>query len=116
MPLTAPGDGCSGGVPALATTTSGVPALATTTFGAGSGLSPPLLPGQREFQAGKMAVHAAMVDRTDPEIGRVLGQLRVMKALDDTLVFSLSDNGASAEIMVRGDGHDPDAACGTGAT
>jgi arylsulfatase len=39
-----------------------------------------------------------------------------MKALDDTLVFFLSDNGASAEIMVRGDGHDPDAACGTGAT
>jgi arylsulfatase len=39
-----------------------------------------------------------------------------MKALDNTLVFFLSDNGASAEIMVRGDGHDPDAACGTGAT
>jgi arylsulfatase len=28
----------------------------------------------------------------------------------------LSDNGASAEIMVRGDGHDPHAECGTGAT
>ena len=31
------------------------------------------------------------------------------------MVF-LSDNGASAEIMVRGDGHDPHADCGTGAT
>ena len=39
-----------------------------------------------------------------------------MRALEDTLVLFLSDNGASAEIMVRGDGHDPDAACGTGAT
>ena len=31
---------------------------------------------QREFQANKMAVHAAMVDRMDREIGRVLAQLR----------------------------------------
>jgi arylsulfatase len=75
-----------------------------------------LSPAQRAFQADKMAVHAAMVDRMDREIGRVLDQLRAMKALDDTLVLFLSDNGASAEIMVRGDGHDPDAACGTGAT
>jgi arylsulfatase A-like enzyme len=71
---------------------------------------------QREFQANKMAIHAAMVDRMDREIGRVLAQVRAMGALDDTLVFFLSDNGASAEIMVRGDGHDPHAECGTGAT
>lgn len=71
---------------------------------------------QREFQANKMAIHAAMVDRMDREIGRVLAQLRAMDALDNTLVFFLSDNGASAEIMVRGDGHDPHAECGTGAT
>ena len=71
---------------------------------------------QREFQANKMAIHAAMVDRMDREIGRVLDQLRAMEALDNTLIFFLSDNGASAEIMVRGDGHDPNAECGTGAT
>jgi arylsulfatase len=75
-----------------------------------------LTAGQREFQAKKMAVHAAMVDRMDREIGRVLAQIRTMGAMDNTLVFFLSDNGASAEIMVRGDGHDPDAECGTGAT
>jgi arylsulfatase len=75
-----------------------------------------LTAGQRRFQAKKMAIHAAMVDRMDREIGRVLAQLRAMGALDNTLVFFLSDNGASAEIMVRGDGHDPDAECGTGAT
>lgn len=71
---------------------------------------------QQAFQAKKMAVHAAMVDRMDREIGRVLAQLRTMGAIDNTLIFFLSDNGASAEIMVRGDGHDPDAECGTGAT
>ena len=69
---------------------------------------------QRGFQAEKMAVHAARVDRMDREIGRVLAQLREMNAAENTLVFFLSDNGASAEMMVRGDGHD--AACGTGAT
>ena len=71
---------------------------------------------QRGFQAEKMAVHAAMVDRMDREIGRVLAQLRAMGAAENTLVIFLSDNGVSAEMMVCGDGHDPDAACGTGAT
>lgn len=71
---------------------------------------------QREFQANKMAVHAAMVDRMDREIGRVLQQIKAINALENTIVFFLSDNGASAEIMVRGDGHDPHAECGTGAT
>lgn len=71
---------------------------------------------QRKFQAAKMAVHAAMIDRMDREIGRILEQVKAMKATEDTLVMFLSDNGASAEMMVRGDGHDPEAACGTGAT
>jgi arylsulfatase len=68
---------------------------------------------QRRFQATKMAIHAAMIDRMDREIGRVLDQLRRMDALGDTVIFFLSDNGASAEIMVRGDGHDPAAAMGS---
>jgi arylsulfatase len=71
---------------------------------------------QREFQAAKMAIHAAMIDRMDREIGRILDQLRSMGALDDTIVFFLSDNGASAEIMVRDDGHDPSAPPGSAAT
>lgn len=68
---------------------------------------------QREFQATKMAIHAAMVDRMDQEIGRVIAQIKAMGALDNTLIFFLSDNGASAEIMVRGDGHDPKAEPGS---
>ena len=68
---------------------------------------------QREFQAAKMSIHAAMVDCMDREIGRVLGQLQAMDALDNTLIFFASDNGASAEIMIRGDGHDPAAKPGS---
>lgn len=71
---------------------------------------------QRAFQATKMAIHAAMVDRIDRETGRVLDQLRAMGAFDNTLILFLSDNGASAEMMVRDDGHDPAAALGSAAT
>jgi arylsulfatase A-like enzyme len=75
-----------------------------------------LTEAQQAFQAAKMAIHAAMVDRMDQEIGRVLDQLRAMHALGNTLVFFLSDNGASAEIMVRDDGHAPTADPGSAAS
>lgn len=68
---------------------------------------------QKRFQATKMAIHAAMVDRTDREIGRLLDRLENMNVFEDTLVMFLSDNGASAEIMIRGQGHDPDAPPGS---
>jgi arylsulfatase len=71
---------------------------------------------QQQFQAAKMAIHAAMVDRLDQELGKVLQQLRDMNAFDNTLIMFLSDNGASAEIMVRDDGHDPAAPPGSAAT
>ncbi len=71
---------------------------------------------QKQFQATKMAIHAAMVDRMDQEIGRIIEQLRVMGCYENTLVLFLSDNGASAEIMVRDDGHDPNALPGSAAT
>jgi arylsulfatase len=68
---------------------------------------------QRRFQATKMAIHAAMVDRMDQEIGRIIAQLKAMKAFDNTIIFFASDNGASAEIMVRDGGHDPAAPPGS---
>ena len=68
---------------------------------------------QQRFQATKMAIHAAMIDRMDQEIGRYLDQLRSMGAFENTLIFVASDNGASAEIMVRHGGHDPLAAPGS---
>ena len=47
-----------------------------------------------------------MVHRMDTEIGRVMEQLKKMGVFDNTVVFFLSDNGASAEQIIRGDGHD----------
>src|SRR5262249_16021182 len=71
---------------------------------------------QRTFQSAQMTLHGAMVDGMDREGGRVLDQLRAMGAFEDTLIVFLSDNGASAEIMVRDDGHDPSAPPGSAAS
>lgn len=71
---------------------------------------------QKDFQRTKMAIHAAMITRMDREIGRVLDQLRRMRAFEDTLILFLSDNGASAEIMIRADGHDRTAPPGSART
>ncbi len=60
---------------------------------------------EKKFQSTKMAIHAAMVHRMDIEIGRVIEQLKAMGCLDNTAIFFLSDNGASAEQMVRGSGN-----------
>jgi arylsulfatase len=71
---------------------------------------------QQRFQATKMAIHAAMVDRMDHEIGRYLQALQQAGQRENTLIFFASDNGASAEIMVRHGGHDPQAAPGSAAS
>ncbi|MFT5466010.1 MAG: arylsulfatase A-like enzyme/pimeloyl-ACP methyl ester carboxylesterase [Verrucomicrobiales bacterium] len=71
---------------------------------------------QKAFQAKKMAIHAAMIHRMDLEIGRVFEQIKKMGEWENTLVIFLSDNGASAEIMVRDDGHDPTLAPGSAGT
>ena len=68
---------------------------------------------QKSLQRTKMAIHAAMISRMDYEIGRVVGQLRAMDADRDTVVVFLSDNGASSEQLIRGDGHDRSAPPGS---
>jgi arylsulfatase A-like enzyme len=68
---------------------------------------------QKAFQSAKMEIHAAMIDRMDQEIGRVIAQIKSMRAFEDTLILFLSDNGASAEIMIRGDGHHPEVPLGS---
>ena len=69
---------------------------------------------QKAFQADKMAVHAAMIEAMDSQIGRIFDFIKQDSARwENTLVLFLSDNGASAEIMVRGDGHNPNAAAGS---
>jgi arylsulfatase A-like enzyme len=69
---------------------------------------------EQRFQATKMAIHAAMIDRMDHEIGRVLDQLKTMGAWENTLVMFASDNGTSAEFVNRGDKHDSSAEPGSG--
>ncbi|MBW8682798.1 arylsulfatase [Chitinophaga rhizophila] len=53
------------------------------------------------WDARAMAVHAAMIDRMDQGIGRIIQALRVTGKLDNTLVIFLSDNGASPEDCAR---------------
>ena len=47
--------------------------------------------------AGRMTVYAAMVDRMDANIGRIVDNLKAHGQLDNTLILFLSDNGACAE-------------------
>jgi arylsulfatase len=56
------------------------------------------LPADRRADlARRMAVYAAMIDRMDQHVGRVIDDLRTNDQLDNTLVLFLSDNGACAE-------------------
>ena len=71
---------------------------------------------QQAFQATKMAIHAAMIDAMDQAVGEVIQQLEAMDVLENTLILCLSDNGGSAEIMVRGKGHDPHLPAGSAGT
>jgi arylsulfatase len=50
------------------------------------------------WDANAMAVHAAMVDRMDQGIGRIIKAVKENGQLDNTLIVFLSDNGASSEI------------------
>ncbi len=47
---------------------------------------------RREFET-EMAIYAAMIDRMDRNIGRVIDKLKQMDQYDDTLILFLSDNG-----------------------
>ncbi|MDQ3277998.1 MAG: arylsulfatase [Bacteroidota bacterium] len=61
----------------------------------------------KEWDARAMAVHAAMVDRMDQGIGKMLAALRQAGELENTVIFFLSDNGASPEnAMQYGPGFD----------
>jgi arylsulfatase A-like enzyme len=53
----------------------------------------------KEWEARRMAVYAAQVERLDRNVGRILAKLREAGVEDDTLVMFLSDNGACAEEL-----------------
>jgi arylsulfatase len=60
---------------------------------------------EKHFQAAKMSVHAAMVDRIDQGIGAIISVLKATGQMDNTIIFFLSDNGASPEVL-RQPGYD----------
>jgi arylsulfatase len=53
----------------------------------------------KKWEANRMATYAAMLDRMDHGIGRILGSLRGKHIEEKTLVVFLADNGACAEII-----------------
>jgi arylsulfatase len=58
-----------------------------------------MLADERALSARSMEVYAAMVDRMDWNIGRVIDYLAETGELDDTVVIFLSDNGAEGAIV-----------------
>jgi arylsulfatase A-like enzyme len=55
-------------------------------------------------EARRMEVYAAMVDRLDQNIGKVIAKLEELGKLDNTLIIFASDNGGSAEVVRIGKG------------
>ena len=53
----------------------------------------------RSEESRKMEVYAAMIDRLDQNIGRVLLALEETGRSENTLILFVSDNGASAEVV-----------------
>jgi len=56
----------------------------------------------KDVQDLRMAVYAAMIDRMDQNIGRVMSKIDELGATDKTLVMFLSDNGGCHVMVNRG--------------
>mgnify|MGYP001236090514 FL=1 len=67
---------------------------------------------EKENEVIRMKIHAAMVDRMDQNIGRLVERLKKLKKFENTLIFFLVDNGASHEKPKRGI-KNPEAAWGS---
>jgi arylsulfatase len=52
---------------------------------------------EKEKEANHMAAHAAMVDRMDQGIGKIIRKLKEKGEFENTVIFFLADNGASYE-------------------
>lgn len=52
---------------------------------------------EKEWEAVRMAVYAAQLDRMDQGVGRIVEELKRQGTFDDTVVIFLSDNGGCAE-------------------
>jgi arylsulfatase A-like enzyme len=57
---------------------------------------------EKQLWKAKMEVYAAMLDRVDQGIGKLLEKLKALKKDDNTLIVFISDNGAPAEDVAHG--------------
>jgi len=55
----------------------------------------------KKWEAAGMEVYAAMIDRMDQGIGKLVAELKRTGQLDNTLILFLQDNGGCAEAMGR---------------
>ena len=55
----------------------------------------------KDWEASKMAAFAAMVDRMDQTLGRLIQTLKHLNEFENTLILFLSDNGGCAEFMAE---------------
>jgi arylsulfatase len=60
---------------------------------------------EQQLWKAKMEVYAAMVDRMDQNVGKVLAKLKELHKDDNTLIVFISDNGAPAEDVAHGRVH-----------
>ena len=51
-------------------------------------------PWRQEYEANRMATLAAMIDRVDQEVGRLVANLKANGEFDNTMILFVSDNGA----------------------
>lgn len=51
----------------------------------------------KDWEMHRMAVYAAMVDRLDQNVGRIVNKLKERGIFDNTLIFFMSDNGGNFE-------------------
>lgn len=66
-----------------------------------SGVKPWIEAPNKEWEARRMAVYTAQIDRMDQGVGRIMDQVRRSGAEDNTLILFLSDNGGCAENVQR---------------
>lgn len=57
---------------------------------------------QKQLWKAKMEVYAAMIDRVDQSVGRILAALKALKKDENTLIIFISDNGAQGGYSSNG--------------
>ena len=70
----------------------------------------------KEWEMRRMAVYAAMIERLDQGIGRILDSVEEAGVANNTLIVFMSDNGGNAEEIARGSRQTSSGPCEQGMT